>query len=263
MAPPSGSNPRALLRAPSVIMPAPEGAKPLSYPRLVQPVLDKHCVSCHDYGKPAGKKLNLSGGQTMAFNVSYMELWRKRYVGAVGAGPSHVLPPYAWGSHASRFVKGFTGDKHPKVQLDTESYDRLVTWIDINGPYYPEYASAYRNNAYGRSPLTNAEINMLRRLTGARQNRRVPYVDLGRPSKSPCLSKFTNHKDPKYVQALGIIRVAAARLAKRPRADMPGFKYLDEEARRQKVYEQFFKVEADSRKAIVEDRRVYPFKPSE
>ena len=39
--------PLALRRAPSKITPAPEGANPFSYPRLVQPVLDRHCVECH------------------------------------------------------------------------------------------------------------------------------------------------------------------------------------------------------------------------
>jgi hypothetical protein len=37
-----------------------------------------------------------------------------------------------------------------------------VTWIDINAPYYPTYAGgAYRNNPYGRSPLSDAELNRL------------------------------------------------------------------------------------------------------
>jgi hypothetical protein len=28
-----------------------------------------------------------------------------------------------------------------RVKLDRESFDRIVTWIDINAPYYPEYAA--------------------------------------------------------------------------------------------------------------------------
>jgi hypothetical protein len=46
---------RALARAPSIIEPAPEGSRPLSYPRLVQPVLDQHCVRCHNPGQPEAK----------------------------------------------------------------------------------------------------------------------------------------------------------------------------------------------------------------
>ena len=31
---------------------APDGSKPLSYPLLVQPVLDAHCIRCHSGEKP-------------------------------------------------------------------------------------------------------------------------------------------------------------------------------------------------------------------
>jgi hypothetical protein len=64
-----------------------------SYVREIQPVLDKHCVKCHDFGKKGGEKLILSGDRTLTFNFSYEELWSKGYVGAIGAGPAGHLPP--------------------------------------------------------------------------------------------------------------------------------------------------------------------------
>ena len=39
--------PIAMRRAPSRIQPEVEGSKPFSYPRLVQPVLDRQCVKCN------------------------------------------------------------------------------------------------------------------------------------------------------------------------------------------------------------------------
>ena len=48
----------ALGRPPSTIVPGPEGSKPFSYPLLVQPVLDRHCVQCHTADVPKEK----SGG---------------------------------------------------------------------------------------------------------------------------------------------------------------------------------------------------------
>ncbi|MFH1267848.1 MAG: discoidin domain-containing protein, partial [Planctomycetota bacterium] len=39
--------PLALRRPPSSIQPDVDGTAPFSYPRLVQPVLDRHCVTCH------------------------------------------------------------------------------------------------------------------------------------------------------------------------------------------------------------------------
>jgi len=46
-APPQMSVPEALGRQPSKIVPDPSGTWPFQYTELVQPVLDKNCVSCH------------------------------------------------------------------------------------------------------------------------------------------------------------------------------------------------------------------------
>ncbi len=40
----------AARREPSPLAPGPEGSWPLDYATLVQPVLDRHCVSCHRPG---------------------------------------------------------------------------------------------------------------------------------------------------------------------------------------------------------------------
>jgi hypothetical protein len=42
------SIPKAFRRAPSDLQPDVEGSRPITFPWLVQPVLDKHCVACHD-----------------------------------------------------------------------------------------------------------------------------------------------------------------------------------------------------------------------
>ncbi len=76
-----------------------------SYRAEVQPVFDAHCVSCHDYGQPAGQKLNLSGDQGLVFNTSYVELRSKGYVHVIGAGPFAVQPPGSWGSRKSRLTR--------------------------------------------------------------------------------------------------------------------------------------------------------------
>ena len=70
----------------------------------VQPVFDRYCVQCHDYGKEAGGKLNLAPDHTLTFNTAYMELWRKGYIAPVGAGPYQTIEAKGWGSHASKLV---------------------------------------------------------------------------------------------------------------------------------------------------------------
>ena len=47
MAPPYSTFPTAVTRDPSKLVPDPQGTFPFRYSELVQPVLDKHCVSCH------------------------------------------------------------------------------------------------------------------------------------------------------------------------------------------------------------------------
>ncbi|MBI3921328.1 MAG: hypothetical protein HY318_07925, partial [Armatimonadetes bacterium] len=131
--------PRALKRSPSKLTPWYGDPRLFSYMAEVQPVFDKHCVSCHDYGKDAGAKLNLSADRNPAFNTSYSELWRKGFVKVVGAGPAEIQPAYSWGSHASRLIQVLRAG-HQGVRLDGESSDRLVTWLDLNAPYYPTYA---------------------------------------------------------------------------------------------------------------------------
>ena len=68
----------------------------------VQPVFDKHCVACHDFGKPGAEKLILAGDRDPFFNASYTQLHRKRYITAIGAGPAGIQPPYSWGRTPAR-----------------------------------------------------------------------------------------------------------------------------------------------------------------
>lgn len=52
----SSSAPKAVQRQSSVLKPDVEGSKPFSFPILVQPVLDKNCVSCHTKSRAEGKQ---------------------------------------------------------------------------------------------------------------------------------------------------------------------------------------------------------------
>jgi hypothetical protein len=223
----------------------------------VQPVFDKHCVGCHDYGQDAGKLLNLAGDLGLPFNTSYVELRQKKYVQVPGAGPFQTLAPKSWGSHASPLVKILlSGHSDPTinahVKLDRAGFERIVTWIDINAPYYPEYASAYRDSRFGRSPLSDAQLADVQRLTGSDD------VNLTRPPWSGCLAKFPDAADPARLAALAIIEAGRRNLAARPRADMPGFHLVAEtEIRQQAKYDQLRAAEAKSREAIVRGEKFY------
>jgi len=237
-----------------------------NYTAEVQPVFNAHCVKCHDFTGRGGAKLILAGDRNPYFNASYTELWQRGAIKVVGAGPADIKQPYAWGSHASKLaavIRGKTGNarltaKHKDLKLSAEDFDRIVTWLDINAVYYPHYSSAYPNNPAGRSPLTQKQLGRLKALTSVNINGRGrPQVSFDRPEISPCLSRIADKADPKYIEALAIIRAGRDMLTSRPRADMPGFVPCPLDQQREKKYQLRRQAELRSRKAIREGRKVY------
>jgi len=241
-----------------------------SYRKEVQPVFDRYCVHCHDFGKPAGQKLLLAGDRDDTFNASYNELWRKQYIHVVGAGPSATQPAYSWGSHASKLVEVLRGG-HKDVKLDKESFDRIVTWIDLNAPYYPTYASAYPDNLSGRCPLDNAQLARLTELTGvpfANLNsfsaNRGPQLSFDRPELSPCLAPLEDADAGKYREALSIIEAGKQTLTARPGGDtLDGFVACEVDRQREARYERREQAEAQNREALRTGRRVPDGNPPE
>lgn len=267
---PLGDQRTAMDRPPSRLRPWYGPARTFSYAAEVQPVFDRRCVECHDYGEDPGKKLNLAGDLGLMFNTSYFELRSKQYVKVPGAGPYQVLEPKSWGSHASRLVDVLReGHEDPeveeKIKLTPEEFDRIVTWIDINAPYYAEYASAYRENRYGRSPLDAGQMGRLSTLLGVDLNDQkfAAQLSFTRPELSPGLAKFSDTEEPSYQEALAIIRAGHETLAQRPRADMPQFQLtsqveIDQEAKYQAQRDR----EAVMRQSIIEGDKKYDEAPT-
>ena len=234
-----------------------------NYLSEVQPVWDRHCVRCHDFGREEGKRLNLAADRDLVFNVSYNELWRKQWIRAVGAGPAETLPAYAWGSHRSRLIDYLTA-AHYDVKLTPDEFDRIVTWIDINAPYYPVYASAYPQNLAGRSPLDDRQLARIEQLTGvplrtlaAHNNNRGPQISFERPELSPCLSALGPADYPRRQEALALIQTGQASLARRPEADRPEFVACEVDRWRDQLYLARRAAEQRHRTAIREGRRTY------
>jgi hypothetical protein len=233
----------------------------------VQPVLDRHCVACHDYDQPGARKLLLASDRSLTFNAAYVELWRKKYITCIGAGPAEVQAPRSWGSHASRIIRELrapTVEDHHQLSLSREELDRLVTWIDLNGVYYGTYATAYPDSFTGRTPLTEPELARLAELAGVplphlrlHQHKPGPLVSFDRPEKSPMLARFPGAEDPGYREALAIIRAGQARLAERPRADMPGFVPCAADQAREEKFRLRREIELRNRAAIAGGRKVY------
>ncbi|NLC55792.1 MAG: hypothetical protein GX774_03020 [Armatimonadetes bacterium] len=128
----------ATARPPSVIEPGPDGSKPFSYPILVQPVLDKHCVSCHSGEEPAGG-VELTGRPEGRYTASYNALSARVPFSDLDNGDA-VSRPGRFGAYGSPVMKQLL-EGHNNVKLSDAELRRLATWMDIAlfyGTFDPE-----------------------------------------------------------------------------------------------------------------------------
>ena len=143
-----GKMPMALKREPSIMKPEAEGSYPLTFARLVQPVIDKKCVGCHDKNKDKEKKApGLRGdvftknGWSEAFNTLHKYAWGKH--GGNGAirrnGLSYSIPGKVC-ANASKLYAHLTKEGgHHKLELSPEEMRRITLWIDCNSNFYGAY----------------------------------------------------------------------------------------------------------------------------
>ncbi|MHC4250532.1 MAG: HzsA-related protein [Planctomycetota bacterium] len=237
-----------------------------SFMRDVQPVFDRHCVKCHDFGKDAGKKLVLAPDRNPYFNAAYVDLWiwNRKMITCVGAGPAEIQPAYSWGSHPSRLSqvlrKGH--EKHKDLKLSAEDMARINTWLDLNAPYYPFYESAYPDSPSGRSPLDGRQLRRLEALTGVDFDGRLknhgrrerPQISFDRPELSPCLGKLRGSDEARYREALAIITAGRQALKRTPRCDMAGFEPCAVDRERLSRFDRRDRIEREFRSAIRDGR---------
>lgn len=169
-APPGG---KAFRRAPSAIQPEEFGAGPFSYVRVVQPVLDRHCVACHSGEAPAGG-LDLTAAPQEAFTRSYWSLCgganfdgpgtnaenaAKALVPRFGArNQIQVTPPGGlYGARGSRLL-AMLGDGHHDVTLEPHEWRRLAAWIDANAIFYGAYDPERQRMQLAGEPIGMPDI---------------------------------------------------------------------------------------------------------
>ncbi len=176
------ADPLAYRREPSTVKPWHGPARGFSFAREVQPVLDRHCVGCHNgSARPVsaegdspifaakddslerepspprklgqspvdGYPADLRGDERISdytsvyhygehdaghFSISYVEL--HRYVRRPGLESDYrLLVPMEYHADTTDLVK-LLAKGHHGVVLDAESWDRLITWIDLNAPFH-------------------------------------------------------------------------------------------------------------------------------
>jgi hypothetical protein len=143
--------PTAMKRKPSEITPEVEGSKPFSFPRLVQPVLDKKCVTCHmknfDKKAPDLRRMDPEADTTVEPTKELIRLhWYLSY---------HNLRPYAsyfdsasfttprtipgqFGANASKLYQMLKKGHHG-VKLSKDEMHRISLWLDSNADFFGSY----------------------------------------------------------------------------------------------------------------------------
>jgi hypothetical protein len=135
-APPGDQRPIALTRPPSPITPGPPGSNPFNYLTLVQPVLDRRCVGCHEkHAAAPDLKVGDPASDRNFFAASFYNLqcYVGYYEGVMWDKPKTSSGEcYALGSRLYRMLRG----GHHGVELSPEEFERLTIWMDSNGAHY-------------------------------------------------------------------------------------------------------------------------------
>ena len=120
--------PLAAVREVSRLRPGPSGSWPLRYDELVQPVLDRHCTSCHG---PKGEDaaavafdLTATGSYDSLISFDQDDLKNLAF-----EKPESIVGDCP--ARKSKIMTMLTeGAGHEGVELDAGDLDRLITWMD-------------------------------------------------------------------------------------------------------------------------------------
>ncbi|WP_419195172.1 SUMF1/EgtB/PvdO family nonheme iron enzyme [Novipirellula herctigrandis] len=192
---------KASLRPPTPIEMNSKAVRGFSFPHQVQPVLDRYCVGCHN-GSPAAELpkidgityptdilcdqdngeglVDLRGDQTITdwkskhggncgggarggnFPVSYVAL--ERYVRRNGIeGPLQMLSPAEFHADTTELVQMLRERRHYNVQLDANSWQQLITWIDLNAPCHGTWSAVGEQPAQRVKQLNGRRIELAQR----------------------------------------------------------------------------------------------------
>ncbi len=242
--------PLAMRRPASRIEPIEGIPSVLDFSRDVQPILDRHCVRCHNPERYAAR-LDLTGGRTAMYRVSYQNITRRGLVADGRNRPQSNLPPRSIGSSASRLYRVATSGHHG-VQLDPRETTLLRLWIETSATYPGTYAALGCGVASVPFPgQAMARCVECHRKEGKNERGEVQHtwtfgyhptwlLNLDEPERSILLRAplareagglglcgekgFASTNDPHYVALLQAAYAGQRSLREVKRFDMPGFR---------------------------------------
>ncbi|MCX7818170.1 MAG: hypothetical protein N2652_03020 [Kiritimatiellae bacterium] len=245
---PVAQPPAAARRPADRIEPVPGVPDVLDFSRDVQPVLDRHCVRCHNPEQYAGR-LDLTGGRTPRYRTSYQNIVRRRLIADGRNEPRGNRPPRSIGSSASRLLQVLRAGHH-NVRLDARELSVLRLWIETSATYPGTYAALGSGEAPVRLPAAALRRCGECHLRDAKDSRGQPVqqwsfgvrpewlCNLDEPERSILLRAplakeagglglcpgFASKDAPDYREILSAIVTASNTLQQVRRFDMPGFR---------------------------------------
>lgn len=142
-----------LTHPPTRLQPESWGSGPIDYPSMIQPILNQHCARCHGGPQGIAAGLDLTGGWTEHFNISYENLVSRREsqleasqiagidcMNGTAFWSSQIFPPRSHGSGAAPLAHLLLQEHHG-VTLGRAERDLLLAWIDSNGLYHGTWDS--------------------------------------------------------------------------------------------------------------------------
>ena len=140
--------PIAMQRQPSKIKPDVGGIEPINFHRLVKPVLDKHCTSCHTQRK---QKPDMSYPSLEPYSF-YTSGGRVRAGGGMGSftwarhGGSRSIPMKHGAYGAPLYKGGYLTSSHYNAKMTAKERRRITLWLDCNS----DEIGVYENQAKQR-----------------------------------------------------------------------------------------------------------------
>lgn len=132
-------------QAPQRIKPYRNMVEGFSFSAEIQPVLDAHCVRCHDGTdqKPNFKDTTIESPRRFSANFSKAYYAFHKYFRRPGPESAGTMAiPYEYHASTSEGIQ-LLEKGHYGVKLDDDSWRRLYTWIDLNVPFYGSWSTAY------------------------------------------------------------------------------------------------------------------------
>lgn len=126
------------------------------FPRHIQPVLDRHCVRCHNPDERKGN-LDLCGDRGPMFSLGYHTLVVHKQLADGRNYAKSNYAPYTLGSGGSPLMKKMDGSHHG-VKPSPQDIATVALWLDASAPYPGTYA-ALGCGSIGGYIKNNQELN--------------------------------------------------------------------------------------------------------